>query len=87
MISVVLDTNVIVSAILSDKGSPAKLLQLWKKGMIDLITCEEILHEVNRVMKTPRLTKLHNLREHEVDKLVALLRNGSKLLSVATEVK
>ena len=40
---VVLDTNVLISAIISSKGSPAKILDLWREGAFDLVFSEETL--------------------------------------------
>ncbi len=78
MITVVLDTNVIVSAILSDRGPPARVLELWRREVIELVTCEEILEEVSRVLKTPRIAKLLKLPDHEIDQLVEFLKSGSR---------
>jgi len=33
---VVLDTNVLISAIISSKSSPAKILDLWREGVFEL---------------------------------------------------
>ena len=38
----VLDTNVIVSALLSPSGSPAKVFGLFLSGVLDLVVCAGI---------------------------------------------
>ena len=47
-----LDTNVIVSGLLSPKGPPGKLVRAWLDGRYDLLTSEEQLDELRRVLKS-----------------------------------
>ncbi len=47
---VVLDTNIIVSGLLSGAGPPAKLLRLWLEGRFELITSNPQLDELSRVL-------------------------------------
>ena len=47
---VILDTNVLVSGIFF-KGPPFRILQIWKKGQIDIVISHEILEEYRRVIQ------------------------------------
>ena len=51
----VLDTNVLVSALISPGRQPDRLFQAWRRGDFTLVTCEEQLEEFRRVTRTPRL--------------------------------
>ena len=42
---VVFDTNILISALLSLRGSPFHCLALAKEGIVQSVTCQEILHE------------------------------------------
>lgn len=42
---VVFDTNILISATLSQRSSPYRCLQLAKDGLIQSMTCREILNE------------------------------------------
>ncbi len=42
---VVFDTNILISALLSLRGSPFCCLSLAKEGIVQSVTCQEILHE------------------------------------------
>ena len=42
---VVLDTNILISATLSQRSNPYRCLQLAKDGLIQSVTCREILDE------------------------------------------
>ena len=51
----VLDTNVLVSALISPGGPPDLLYQAWRRGDFTLVTSEEQLEEFHRVTRYPRL--------------------------------
>jgi putative PIN family toxin of toxin-antitoxin system len=42
---VVFDTNILLSAIFSQKGSPFRCLALAKMGQVESVICREILDE------------------------------------------
>lgn len=67
---IVLDTNVLVSALLSPNGPPARLLAAVKDGDVTLITSEEQLQELHRVLY--RLNA--QVRPDEAESLVDGLR-------------
>lgn len=52
---VILDTNVLVSALLVPGGVPAQLLDAWFDGRFVLLTSEEQLDELRRVTRQPRI--------------------------------
>jgi len=62
---VVIDTNVVVSAILFG-GTPGKLIPLWKTGQMRAYISKEILDEYMRVFAYPRF----NLSEKEIEYLI-----------------
>ena len=53
-IKVVIDTNVIISAILFG-GIPAELMSLWKNGRIKPLASKEIIDEYIKVLTYPKL--------------------------------
>ena len=58
MTRIVIDTNILVSAILTPKGNPAKILELVLEGKLNLIISPAILEETQQVLRYPRLVKL-----------------------------
>ena len=57
---VVIDTNVLVSALLSSTSPPALLVTLWRAGRFTLITSELQLDELTRVTRYPKLRQRLN---------------------------
>ncbi len=66
---VVIDTNVIVSALLFG-GKPGKFIQFWKTGQIQPLISKEITEEYLRVLAYPKFSLSENeisfLLSHEV---------------------
>lgn len=58
MVRAVLDTNVLISAILSPRGSPARLLLAWQAGGFDLIVSPSLLAELARALAYPKVAHL-----------------------------
>lgn len=52
---VVLDTNVLVSALLSASSPSARLVAMWREGRFTLLTAAEQLDELMRVTRYPRI--------------------------------
>lgn len=52
---VVLDTNVLVSALLVESSPPAQLLMHWRQGRFALLTAAPQLDELRRVTRYPKI--------------------------------
>ncbi len=51
----VLDVNVLISALLSPRGAPARLLLAWRSGHFELIVSGKVLAELERALAYPKL--------------------------------
>jgi predicted nucleic acid-binding protein len=45
----ILDSNSVLSALLSPKGAPAQLLDAWERKKVTLIACSELIAELREV--------------------------------------
>lgn len=52
---IVIDTNILISALLSARSPAAQLLLLWRQGRFDLLICREQLDEIRRVTRYPKI--------------------------------
>jgi putative PIN family toxin of toxin-antitoxin system len=82
MIRVVLDTNVLVSANLSEEGLEALVVSLALNQKIQLHVSEPILQEYERVLRYPRL----KFEAKEVARFLARLRRNSVLVMPTRKV-
>ena len=70
----VLDPNVIISAVLSPSGSPAKIMRAWLDGAYELIVSPPLLEELERALGYPKLRA--RVTDAETQELLELLRRG-----------
>ena len=52
----VFDANVLVSALISRVGAPARLVELWLEGELELVVCKTLLDEVQRTLNQPKIS-------------------------------
>lgn len=74
---VVLDTNVIVSALLSPSGGPAKIYRMFLAGALDLIISADIFAEYEDVLQRPHL----QLPAADVKTVLAVIREYAEMVS------
>jgi uncharacterized protein len=79
---VVVDTSVLVSALISDRGSPRKLLRRWTRGHMEIVVCQMLLDEFTRVLLDPRFRKYVSADEGmafvELLRLTAAMKSDPK---------
>ncbi len=54
----VLDTNILVSALVAPGGRPAAIIDAWLDGKFTLLSCAEHLDELRATLEKPRLPVL-----------------------------
>ena len=81
MIQIVLDTNVIISAILNPDGSPGKILDQVFDQEVSLCLSPPLIAEIRRVLRYPKIVDLIKqkgrtveLEEEQIDKIVEIAR-------------
>lgn len=74
MIRAVLDTNVLVSALISREGSPAVILARWQAEVFDIAVSAVTLQELDRVLHYDTLRKSYPLPEAMVQHFLHLFR-------------
>jgi predicted nucleic acid-binding protein len=55
---VVLDTNILVSALIAPAGNPAAIYNAWEQGKFTLLTCPEHLDELRSTLQKPKVADL-----------------------------
>ncbi len=91
MIRAVLDANVFVSAVIITAGNPARILDAWRAGRVDLVVSPDILNELERVLHYPRIAKRHRLSAERIRGFIedlarlAILTPGKIRLAVIKE--
>ena len=75
--TIVIDTNVVISALLFG-GAPGELIALWKSGRIQSVVSREIVNEYIRVLAYPKFDlseeEIHFLLYHEIFPFFEVIR-------------
>jgi hypothetical protein len=81
---VVLDTNVLISALISPSGPADLVYRAWRSGAFDLASCEEQLGEMRRVTRRPAVRNL--IKSTEAGRLINQVRHLAMLIDAIPEV-
>ena len=79
MIRVVVDTNVLISALLKADSGPARIVTLWQAGELALVVSPETIDEVTRVLGYGKIRR--RVSTSEAERFVALLRSATLLMN------
>lgn len=79
---VVVDTNVFVSAMLNNRGTPARVVQAWYEGAYTLVVTDDLLFELSVTLARPRLATLISASSHEIREFVRSVEHGAEFHSV-----
>lgn len=69
---VVLDTNILVSALIAPAGNPAAIYKAWEQGKFTLVTCAEHLDELRATLQKPKVANL--IKPYKAGRLVNQIR-------------
>jgi uncharacterized protein len=75
---VLLDANVLVSALLSRTGAPAQLIERWLAGAFDLVVSAKLLDEVERALAYPKIRS--RLEPAAAEAFLGLLREEAEIV-------
>ena len=65
---VVLDTNILVSALMIQMGHPAAVYRAWQEGYFTLLTCAEHLDELRATLRKPAIAE--RIKPYKAGRLV-----------------
>ena len=74
----VLDTNILVSALLIPAGNPGAIYRAWEEGYFTLLVCAEQLDELRATLRKPRIAA--RIKPHTAGHLVNQLKELAELV-------
>jgi len=83
-IHAVIDTNILVSAIIAKRqtSAPAQILQAVLENKVNLITAEPLVLELAEVLNRKHIAKLHQRTPAQVNALVTAIAEISTIVTV-----
>ncbi|WP_407353724.1 putative toxin-antitoxin system toxin component, PIN family [Luteimonas sp. R10] len=82
---VVLDSNVLFSALISPHSPPRRIFEAWQDGRFTLITCDAQLDEIRRASRYPRLQRI--LQAHRVGTLINHLQRAERIARLPIHIQ
>jgi putative PIN family toxin of toxin-antitoxin system len=83
----VLDTNVLVSALLSRYGPSRYILECWHQGKFELVTSLPCLLELDEVLHRDHIKGKYRLSEDDISDYMLLLAMGATVVAVPEDPK
>ena len=84
--TVVVDTNVWVSAFLNPHGFPATLLRSWIDGAFQVAISAPLMEELDRVLSRPRLMLKYGYAHADLQEYLERIISRAKRVTVVAEV-
>lgn len=82
MLRAVLDTNILIRALITPKGTLAKIIAAWRDGCFDLATSLPLLDELNMALSRPKLSQRYHLTPQDIHDILALLRKLALVVAI-----
>ncbi len=82
---VVLDTNILVSALLVQLGHAAAIYRAWQEGHFTLLTCAEQLDELKATLHKPAIAA--RIKPYQAGRLVNALKELAEIIGTLPRVE
>jgi len=70
VLKAVLDTNILVSGIILDKGLPHQVVKAWEQGKYLLVSSRDQIDELKRVLEYPKIKRKYGLTSAQIRRVV-----------------
>jgi len=81
---VILDTNILISALITQNTYPDRIYQAWRDGQFELLCCEQLIDEIRAVSRRPAVSQL--IKSSEAGHLVNSIRGLAIMITRLPQV-
>jgi len=82
---VVLDTNILISALMIQTGNPAVIYRAWREGRFTLLTCAEHLDELRATLRKPAIAE--RIKPYKAGSLVNEMKKLAEIVDALPRVR
>jgi putative PIN family toxin of toxin-antitoxin system len=82
---VVLDANILVSALIAPAGNPVAIYNAWEQGKFTLLTCAEHIEELRATLQKPKVADL--IQPYKAGRLVNQIKKLAEDIAELPRVK
>ncbi len=86
MIRAVIDTNILVSALIKPEGTVGPVLHRLRDGDYEIVLSEQLLTELVDVLNRPRIKEKYGLDTEDIETVLALLLLRGRIVSPVERV-
>ncbi len=86
MIRAVIDTNILVSALIKPEGTVGPVLHRLRDGDYEIVLSEQLLTELVDVLNRPRIKEKYGLDSEDIETVLALLLLRGRIVSPVERV-
>lgn len=83
---VVLDVNVLISAVISPLGAPGRVLRFWEQDKFEIATSPPILSELERVIRYPKVQVKYKIPAEFVQQFLSMIQGGAIVIEPLIEL-
>ena len=83
---VVLDVNVLISAVISPLGAPGRVLRFWEQDKFEIATSPPILSELERVIRYPKVQVKYKIPAEFVQQFLSMIQGGAIVIEPSIEL-
>jgi uncharacterized protein len=76
-LQLVIDADCLISGVLAPSGAASTILDLWREGAFELVACPQVVAEVRKALRDPRISGRYSIALDEVDELCRRLEEDS----------
>ena len=87
MLQAVIDTNVLVRALLKTNGSDGTIFEAFQKDQFELLYSSETIKELKKVLAYRRIFEKYKLNNHKIEVFVRTIVNFGKFVFTPKKVK
>jgi uncharacterized protein len=81
----VVDTNIIVSGLITNGTPPALILDAIREKLVTLLISDEVVNEYLRVLEYPHIRKYKKITDEAIGYLTALFVNEAERIEILSE--
>jgi len=86
-VKIVLDTNVLVSGLLSPKGPPGRIVAAWDDSRFELVLSFAQLEEIGRVLAYPKIRRRTRWTDEEIGRFLEQLFLRARVIEPAADAR
>jgi len=81
LLKAAIDTNIVISGMISPNSIPCQLLELWSKGIFEWVLTEDIFEEINQVLRRDKLVAKYQIENTDAENLLENLIVGAEFVT------